>query len=226
MSAAPIYLYTALIDVLAYRGHLEEDRKTGTLAFQEKLTKALAVFDTVNESVFRVQAISDTIILTCSTHADFPEFLKLLKTVFLAFLRQGLFIRGGVAYSRHFQSKHLTYSHAVARAYELESKISVYPRIVIDDNIINMYDVGNALPPLRDCGLLCRHNGVYFLDILDSTNWAEVHGLAKSLYNASEDSLIGNETALIKHILFERYLMDSKHATSGAVAYIQSIEEA
>lgn len=225
MSTEPVHLYAALLDVLAYREQLEQDRETGTLAFQEKLAKALSVFDAVNESVFRVQAISDTIILTCNTHSDFPQFLGLLKNVFIAFLRQGLFVRGGVAYSRHFQSKHLTYSHAVARAYEIETTLSIYPRIVIDENIIQMYTVGNGLPALTGRGLLCHQNGVYFLSIIDDANWLEVYNLAKELYENTASLLHMNETAEIKHIMFERYVMTSRHAVTGASNYIGHIEE-
>ena len=53
----PIHVYAALLDILAYRQHLEADRKSGSLHFQKRLSAALKAFDSVNDTLFRVQAI-------------------------------------------------------------------------------------------------------------------------------------------------------------------------
>lgn len=217
----PTYLYAALLDVLAYRHLLKRDRESGRLDFQNDLAAALRVFESINEAVFRVQAISDTIIMTCVDHENFPAFLDLLRSVFVAFLRQGLFVRGGIAYSRHFQNRHLTYSHAVARAYELESQLAVYPRIVLDSNIVEMYEAGSGLPPIRS--LLCIENGVFFLDVLRDDNWTEAYECAKRIYAASADVLRSDEQAFSKYVRFERYLLTSSHAPSGATGFVTAI---
>lgn len=220
---ASTHLYAALLDVLGYRQHLEMDRGTGRLDFQEKLGAALQILESIDEGVFHVQAISDTIIVTCSDHQHFVEFLILLRKVFLAFLGQGLYVRGGIAYSRHYQKKHLTYSHAVAKAYELESSHAIYPRIVIDGNIIKMYETGSDLASLTSTGLICVENGVHFLNILTSDNWADVHAKAKLLYESNREVLLKDESAFSKHIRFERYLLYSSYAPESAASYIGKI---
>ena len=131
MSSIP-YVYVALLDVLAYRGRLQADRDSGTLSFKDDLQRAMTVLGDINEADFQYQAISDTIIITCPRREGFTDLLGLLKGVFVSFLKEGLLLRGGVAYSQHFKSSHVTYSHAIALAYELESRQAVYPRIVID----------------------------------------------------------------------------------------------
>lgn len=220
----PTYLYAALLDVLAYRQLLQRDRESGRLDFQDKLSAALRIFESVNEAVFGVQAISDTIIITCSDHGHFPQFLELLRSVFIAFLRQGLLVRGGIAYSRHFQSNHLTYSHAVARAYELESSVAVYPRIVLDNNIVDMYEVATDLPPIRSSNLLCVENGVIFLDVLTRDNWAEVYEYARKNYDANCNTIKSDESVISKYIRLERYLLASSHAPTGAAGFVAAIE--
>jgi hypothetical protein len=221
----PIYLYAALLDVLGYKQQLARDRDLGTLDFQDKLSAALKVFDGVNEAVFRVQAISDTIILTCTEHDQFPEFLKMLREVFESFIKQSLFVRGGVAYSRHFQSRHLTYSHAVARAYELESQLAVYPRIVIDKNIIDMYSTGEGLPEIRGDGLLSSENGVFFVDVLTRQNWGQIYEAARQMYvNSGTPEL--DEAVFTKHLRFGRYLFASPHAIHAADKYVRQIATA
>lgn len=224
MSAEPDHLYAALLDVLGYRHHLDRDRNSGKLALQHQLSGALGVFDSVNDAVFNVRAISDTLIVTCLDHEHFPSFLGILRDVFVAFLEQKLFIRGGIAYSRHFQSGRLTYSHAIARAYELETTSAIYPRIVVDKNIVDMYDVGEALPKIRNVGLLCQENGLYFLNVLTKDNWETVYELARQIYESSSDALYGDDRVLAKHRWFERYLLNSPHAPESASGFLARIE--
>lgn len=217
------YVYTALIDVLSYRFRLEQDILSGGFSFKSDLEGALSVFDSVNSAIFGVQAISDTIIMTCSTHENFEEFLRILKAVYIAFLERGLYVRGGVAYSRHFQSGRLTYSHAVARAYEIESKVAIYPRIVIDKNIVEMYRGSADLPEIFGKNLLARHNGSCFINVLDQDNWCHIYESASVTYEKDRLSLIDNEAAFAKHQWFENYLFSSPYADLGKPKYIEGI---
>lgn len=217
------YIYTALIDVLSYRHRLQQDIKTGSFSFKSDLESALSVFDSVNSAVFGVQAISDTIILTCASHENFEEFLNILKLVSIAFMRRGLYIRGGIAYSRHFQSGRLTYSHAVAKAYEIESSEAIYPRIVLDRNIIQMYKGSSELKSIFGKSLLSEQNGSYFLNILDKENWVNVYDYAATMYAKDQASLLSNEAAFAKHSWFENYLMSSPFYDSSKSRYIPHI---
>jgi hypothetical protein len=224
MNMQPVHLYAALIDVLAYKERLERDRSQGVLDFQNQLSSALRVFDGLNEAIFKAQAISDTIIMTCSEHHDFPQFLDILRQVFISFLEQCLFIRGGIAYSRHFNNNRLTYSHAVARAYELENSIANFPRIVIDSNIIQMYDSGKGLPSIRGKDLVVEENGVHFLNILTDSNWIPVYTLVRNLYNSDKKQLLNKDSAFSKHVRFQRYLFSSPYKKAKYQEYIDSAQ--
>lgn len=215
------YVYTALIDVLSYRNRLQEDINSGQESFKDDLIQSLSIFDNINTAIFGVQAISDTIIITCNRHDRFFEFLEILKSVFIAFMSKGLLIRGGVAYSKHFQSGRITYSHAVARSYEIESKIAVYPRIVIDKNILDMYETANHLPSIFNKNILIKQNDITFLNIIDDKNWNDLYQMARDIYEKNKSILSGNELAFLKHLWFEGYLFSSG-ATPGTQKYIPS----
>lgn len=217
------YTYTALLDVLSYRFRLEQDISTGEYSLKNDLEGALSIFDSVNADIFGVQAISDTIIMTCSKHENFEEFLEILKTVYIAFLKKGLYVRGGVAYSRHYQSGRLTYSHALAKAYEIESKIAIYPRIMIDKNIVAMYKGGANLPKIFGKGLLAQHNGGCFVNVLDKDNWCDIYENASAMYVKDRLSLVNNESAFAKHQWFENYLFASPYADVKKSKYIEGI---
>lgn len=220
----PTYIYTALIDVLAYRYRLEQDQKNGELTFKEDLQGALSIFDEINGAVFGVQAISDTIIITCNSHDNFIEFLGVLKSVFIAFLDKGLFIRGGVAYSRHFENGRLTYSHAVARAHELEDKNAIYPRIIIDENIVGMYSSSAELSDLVGQSLLVKQNGVFFLNVVDAKNWEELYQMTTQIYQRDRGKIIKKEKAFSKHSWFENYLFAMKKQGVEKDRYIEQME--
>lgn len=220
----PVHTYTAVVDVLSYRYRLEKDQKEGTLSFKDDLEKALKIFDGIDSEIFPVRAISDTIILTCKEHTNFINFIDVLKKVFFAFLECGLFIRGGVAYSRHFENGRLTYSHAIARAHELESKAAIYPRIILDNNIIDMYKSSGTLPDIFNQNYIVKQNGRYFLHILDEHNWEEVYNLVTTIYNNDKSELHLNEVAFAKHQWFENYLYSFKPNDTGFKRYINPME--
>lgn len=215
------YLYTALIDVLSYRYRLEKDIQTGNEGFRNDLENAMSVFDGINTSVFGVQAISDTIILTCNTHERVDEFFGIVRKVFFSFMKRNLFIRGGIAYSKHFQSGRITYSHAVARSYELESKASIYPRIVVDDNIIKMHQSSDKLSGLLGNQSVLTQNGIYFLDVLDNNSWVDAYECARLIYENDRNTISKNESAFLKHAWFENYLFSSQYADSSCERYIE-----
>jgi hypothetical protein len=224
--AAP-YVYTALLDVLGYRDFLDNDREKGTLDFKNKLQRAFACFNDVNQAIYLYEAISDTIIITCNQRDDFPNFLEVLKKVDLSFLKEGLFIRGGVAFSQHFKSANITYSHALSLAHELESKKAKFPRIVIDHNIFAMFETSGDTEILKEISkseLICHQNGVYFLNILDKKNWRKVHSWAKKIYKTNESFILDDEEKFLKHCWFENYVYSSNYVDGRMSRYIPPIE--
>lgn len=214
------FVYTALIDVLSYRNRLKKDVQAGTESFRDDLIQSLSIFDSVNTAIFSVQAISDTIVITCNNHGRFIEFLEILKNVFISFMVRGIYARGGIAYSKHFHSGRITYSHAIARAYEIESKEAIHPRIVLDKNILDMYKVAKGLPTIEGKDLLIEQNGVVFLNILSEKNWLDVFQMAKDIYENSTEDLKANEPAFVKHLWFENYLFSSRHRDKATNRYI------
>ena len=142
--------------------------------------------------------------------------LGVLKSVPLAFLHEGMLVRGGLASERHFKSNSITYSHALALAPQVESPLAVYPRIVIDKNVVETQKTNNIWPAVARTHLVCERNGLHFLNVLDVTNWSQVYASAKAIYARDRDSLIGKENEFLKHVWFENYLFASPHAEADA----------
>lgn len=213
------YVYAALLDVIGYRERLEHDRSRGTLEFKDVLERALRCLSDINDAEFAHQAISDTVILTCADRTRFVKFLEVLRSVQISFLANGVLLRGGVTYRQHFRSGSITYSHAYAGAHELESQLAVYPRIVVDHNVVDMLELSDSSKEVRESGLLCECNGVFFVNIVQQDNWRQLFEYARQIYLESEPRLRRLEAQFAKHLWLQEYLLASKHAVAEATRY-------
>lgn len=215
--AETTYAYVALLDVLGFKALLARDRQEGTMTFQTQLRDAMQVLTDLNEVIFQYQAISDTILIMCGDRSRFVELTVALQKLTASFFRHRLMIRGGVAYSQHFHSGKLTYSHALALAYELESKMAVYPRIVVDKNIIKLQEEIKIEIP---SGLLLEQNGTIFIDFVMGLGWQEAYDLANQVYVDQRQSIEGDEMAFSKHLWLQNLLLHHPNAPEDAMAYI------
>ncbi|WP_156810423.1 hypothetical protein [Pseudoxanthomonas sp. GW2] len=218
------YTFVALLDVLGYRSKIDADRQRASEDFKTKLEAALAILTGLNETEISYQAISDTIIIANHPSARFCDLLRTLKRVHLAFLQQGLFLRGGIAFAPHFKSGPITYSHALPVAYQLEQTQAVYPRIVIDSNIIEMFSGDGKLSAeagdVQSERLICVENGIYFVNVAHESA-DEYYELARGIYQEEESALHGREHELAKHRWLQNYIA----AISGVARepYIKSL---
>ncbi|OCC15996.1 hypothetical protein DBT_0458 [Dissulfuribacter thermophilus] len=196
MSGSPTYAYVALIDVLGYKKYLERDYQVGYLTFQHRLRNALNILTDINEAIYQYQAISDTIIIICSDRNKFIDFIKLQQKLFISFLNENLLIRGGISYSHHFHSGNLTYSHAISLSHKLESSVAIYPRIVVDHNVIELQ---KELNTKIEKGLLLIHNGIYFIDFISQMGWKNAYNKLKQIYDEEKEIIYRDETIFMKH---------------------------
>lgn len=208
---AKTYSLVALLDVLAYRNHLKADRASGSENFKSKLEAALSVLGSINETELAYQAISDTIIIAANASTGIADFLSTIAEVQRAFLQSGLLIRGGIAFEQHFKSGSLTYSHALAVAYELEQKQAIYPRVVIDRSVIEMLRTGSRFAPkdihrVQDESLICVQNGVHFVHFVRG-HVPQCYELAKKVFVAESADLDGREAELAKHRWLQDYIV-------------------
>ncbi len=212
------YAYVALIDVLGFRTLLARDRNDGVLTFQTHLREALKILSNLNEVNFQYQAISDTIIIICGDKTKFIELAISVQKLIVSFLEQQLLIRGGIAYSQHFHSGQVTYSHALALSYELESRKAIYPRILVDDNIIKLQEeIGVTIPN----GILLEQNKTVFIDFIAGIGWQKAYDLARHVYLDQEGVMRGNEAAFSKHLWIQNLLLNHPNVPGNAVPYIE-----
>ena len=63
-------------------------------------------------------------------------FVILVKNFYFYFVRKNLYLRGGVSIGFHYEDENIIFSDGLIKAYYLESKKSIYPRIILDSELV------------------------------------------------------------------------------------------
>ncbi len=145
-----------------------------------KEARALKTADAVS-----IKQFSDSIIISqkfSQTPEDFSAFCNLVGQVQARFLFRGIMCRGGVAFGKHSEEDDIIFSQALVVAYGIESKISQNPRILVSNELAELFN-------LNTTGFCRDKDGMYFVDFsshFEATNIRAVvdHVLTESpLYN-------------------------------------------
>jgi hypothetical protein len=95
----------------------------------------------------------------------------------------GIFLRGGLAFGRHFENDAMIFSEGMVRAYRLEQQ-AVYPRILIADAVAEEADglFETYIPMEVASFIMVAPDGLKFVDYLESlseeqdpADWLPLH---------------------------------------------------
>lgn len=163
------YIYrnraVAFLDVLGFRQKLsdfESEAKANRIVSPEDdpnnpfvgkyiSKKANEFIDTFKNSVsqldgekYRYYLFSDNICITSKSDvstSDLQDLLMVIAKLYYDFARKGYFLRGGIDYGLFVDTDSIAVGVPLATAYELESKVAVFPRIVMSANYIKQFEI-------------------------------------------------------------------------------------
>lgn len=168
------YIYqdraVAFVDVLGFREKLQEfeqDAKTKSTTegseylISEKVNEFINTFKNVTSLLesgnFRYYLFSDNICITVD-YVENPDLLiSLLFTIselFYSFAQKGYFLRGGIDVGKFVDEQEIALGIPLAKAYLMESKDAVYPRILISSGYRELLKNYQADNRLSDSGTL------------------------------------------------------------------------
>jgi hypothetical protein len=184
----------AFIDLLGYseliervKNNEEESIKVIQLllssienSIEQNMTTKLQPDDEELPTEPKVKIFSDCICISSDCidfkvkHEDFTagnvfSFLLSLMYIQAELILNNIFVRGAVTINYHYQNDKIIFSPALVRSYRLESKEAIYPRILIDQPVIDLlrqrdyednYQILNAIIK-KDA------DGLAFLDYLE-----------------------------------------------------------
>jgi hypothetical protein len=98
------------------------------------------------------------------------HFTQLLRGIAAAALRIGFLVRGGATIDMLHHSSGAVFGKALIDAYEIESRVAVYPRVVLSHNITSRKDwIENQADIVR------ANDGLYHFDYFRSLALSSAH---------------------------------------------------
>jgi hypothetical protein len=143
--------YVAFLDILAFRELITNLNKDETkLSSVRDLLRDIHNPDPelfknfLPKSDFRAQSISDAVAISAKMTPDgLAHMFMAIERLAQKLLKAGYLLRGAIAKGKVFHDHEMVFGEGVVRAYHYESKIALYPRIMLLREIVD--DVNQCL---------------------------------------------------------------------------------
>lgn len=162
------YHYVAFLDVLGFSEMVARDCN-GPSANAVYLPILLRAHKTAIEQAqlftgAKVTQFSDCILLAHPyAPSEFSRVVEHVANLQRSLLENGILSRGGLSYGKHFSDEEFIFSDALIRAYKIEQDRAIFPRVVIDDDLL---DLIKPLDPEQMPALVREADGACFIDYM------------------------------------------------------------
>jgi hypothetical protein len=168
--------YCAFVDILGFRGLIKRIDNGLTVERMRDILSAAhrprySPFEGYFQgSDFRVQSISDAVCISArDSAAGLTHLLSAVMFLSLDLLEEGQFVRGAIVKERLYHDNQIVFGPALIDAYELESTIARYPRIVVRSDVAReakAYADDERYDSNLSRQIARSDDGPYFVDIL------------------------------------------------------------
>ncbi|MBB5463668.1 hypothetical protein [Paraburkholderia sp. Cpub6] len=174
------YSVVGFLDILGFSAMVEKDSCSDEPKY---LPVFLGVFEELAASVDKdgldVKMFSDSIVIAAALEPrNVIGVIKVASALQRLFLKRRILLRGGVAFGKHFSNANIMFSQALVNAYLIESKIARFPRVVIDESVLNFAWHHNSTDDvlkqeIRD-NVVKDRDGAMFVDYLTEATLGEL----------------------------------------------------
>lgn len=158
-----------LLGILNHAKNFEKMSSTNSIGIVQKILnlvrkKFSGLDHDIFRSMFSVKSFSDSIIVSSEvSKISFDTFTDVVGYIWGVFAEHGILIRGGISRGWMMLGSDEIFGEGMVRSYQLESKIAVFPRIVLDPYLV-VDDEGKDLRGF-DCPKKTDGDGVVYLDV-------------------------------------------------------------
>lgn len=143
--------FIAYLDVLGWKSLINKSNGNDSIVQQLGISiNAIQQQIKMNQFLPRpndlqITQFSDSVAISTSTKYPLSEtLLGTIKFIINNFMNLGFLVRGGVTCGLLIHRDSMIYGPALIRAYELESKYAIWPRVLLDDSLVPGGSTGNT----------------------------------------------------------------------------------
>ena len=144
----PSNYFVAYLDILGASKYMQDNS-------EQFLNDLNAIYENaMNDVIFTkkkkkkdiaIKIFSDNILIAVKTtkqdtdrQAKLEKIVNLIGNIYCNALRLGYLVRGSITEGKFYRNKTFVYGKALVEAVKLEEKIAIYPRVIIQDNLVSL----------------------------------------------------------------------------------------
>lgn len=202
----------AFIDILGFSEMVNSSQSDSSIF--DDLFEALQLMQSMKNLVEglddvlkpQVTLFSDNIVISYLDNERDSLYNLILDCIFLyiTLLAKGIYVRGGITTGLLYHDDTYVVGPALIKAYNIESKVAIYPRIIIDDNDYFSDIIGSVFK--RDFDGLTYIDPIGNFDVISQAlNISPYEVLSKIHSKLNEGNLEGNMGIIAKKLWLRNY---------------------
>lgn len=142
--------YLAYLDILGTKDIVVQDKDDKYLnelnTIYERAINTKATINNWHDLHINAKIFSDNILLFVQANGQnnkekLMSLITLTSMIQCEALRKGRLLRGGITFGKFFANTRFVHGQALIDAVNLEEKNAIYPRIIIDSNCLNCFEI-------------------------------------------------------------------------------------
>ena len=143
--------FTEIINSTVDSENIEKEQETSRLLQVFEEIKTIEAKPKIREN-WEVTMFSDSIVLSFLENDDrsISKFLFDVHRLFTKLLQLKIFFRGGISHGLLYHDKNVVFGPALISAYRLESTAAIYPRVIIEQHVVEKLGYKYSLDGTHD----------------------------------------------------------------------------
>lgn len=200
--------YVASLDLLGAKNMISNDSTDEHLNHIYNIYKSWERIITTDGyfGKLKVKIFSDNILIACNTkNGNLEKLLEYVADMAEHFLKNGYKIRGGISKGKLYIDDLMVWGSGLVNAYLLESKEAIYPRIIIDPDLL-----GEITNRTKEYLIVLDSDGKYYMNYIrwygkNKDGYLDTVHIAKEFLQKEENS-VTEEKIKKKLNWFKNYL--------------------
>lgn len=196
------------LDILGFKNKIKT--KSAEEIFEALLSvqESAKLFNSDERSKIKATIFSDSIVISFPRYDNFGvvQMVSKARYIFWKLLEHGMLCRGGIASGDLYHHDGIVFGPALIDAYETESNVANYPRIVLANSAIAEYDafIKNTPPEVAKpyLGHFYDFDNVYCVEIFGYVGW--LPGDKEIVCRVEKDQFLTRSTIDTRKVILDR----------------------